>query len=75
MHFKQTIQLMDEYRYDYFHQENPGALDQLKQFCDELQVVYIPGNHDRLSSFHLAHGLSKCFDDPNITHVDGEVDG
>lgn len=35
MHFKQTIQLMDEYRYDYFHQENPGALDQLKQFCDE----------------------------------------
>ena len=37
-----------------------------KQFCDKLQVVYIPGNHDRLSSFHLAHGLSKCFDNKNI---------
>jgi len=42
------------------------SINYIKQFCDELQVVYIPGNHDRLSSFHLAHGLSKCFDDPNI---------
>jgi|TARA_R110000751_G_scaffold94069_2_gene183581 hypothetical protein len=42
------------------------SINYLKQFCDELQVVYIPGNHDRLSSFHLAHGLSKCFSDKNI---------
>ena len=42
------------------------SINYIKQFCDTLQVVYIPGNHDRLSSFHLAHGLSKCFDDPNI---------
>tara|TARA_R110002074_G_scaffold307862_4_gene478712 strand:+ start:857 stop:2038 length:1182 start_codon:yes stop_codon:yes gene_type:complete len=42
------------------------SINYLKQFCDKLQVVYIPGNHDRLSSFHLAHGLSKCFDDKNI---------
>ena len=42
------------------------SINYIKQFCDELQVIYIPGNHDRLSSFHLAHGLSKCFDDPNI---------
>jgi len=42
------------------------SVNYIKQFCDKLQVVYIPGNHDRLSSFHLAHGLSKCFDDPNI---------
>jgi hypothetical protein len=34
----------------------------LKQFCDNLHVVYVPGNHDRLSSFHIAHALSKCFD-------------
>lgn len=39
----------------------------LKQFCDKLEVVYLPGNHDRLSSYHLAHGLSKCFQDPKIT--------
>jgi hypothetical protein len=38
----------------------------IKQYCDELQVVYIPGNHDRLSSFHLAHALSKAIDDSNI---------
>ena len=42
------------------------SINYIKQFCDTLQVVYIPGNHDRLSSFHLAHGLYKCFDDPNI---------
>ena len=42
------------------------SINYIKQFCDTLQVVYIPGNHDRLSSFHLAHGLSKCFNDPNI---------
>lgn len=34
----------------------------LKQFCDNLHVVYLPGNHDRLSSYHIAHALSKCFD-------------
>lgn len=38
----------------------------LKQFCETLEVVYLPGNHDRLSSYHLAHGLSKCFQDENI---------
>jgi hypothetical protein len=42
------------------------SINYLKQFCDELQIIYIPGNHDRLSSFHLAHALSKCFKDPNI---------
>ena len=42
------------------------SINYLKQFCDELQIVYIPGNHDRLSSFHLAHALSKCFKDKNI---------
>lgn len=42
------------------------SINYLKQFCDELQIVYIPGNHDRLSSFHLAHALSKCFKDKKI---------
>lgn len=39
----------------------------ISQFCDELDVVYLPGNHDRLSSYHLAHGLSKCFNEKRIT--------
>jgi hypothetical protein len=38
----------------------------LKQFCEQLHVVYLPGNHDRLSSYHLAHALSRCFQDSNI---------
>lgn len=38
------------------------SINYIKQFCDNLHVVYIPGNHDRLSSYHIAHALSKCFD-------------
>lgn len=38
------------------------SVSYIKQFCDNLHVVYVPGNHDRLSSYHLAHALSKCFD-------------
>lgn len=38
----------------------------LKQFCNELQVVYIPGNHSRLTEAHIAYSLSRCIQDPNI---------
>ena len=34
----------------------------MKEYCENLYVVYLPGNHDRLSSYHMAHALSKCFD-------------
>jgi hypothetical protein len=37
------------------------SVNYLKQFCENLHVVYLPGNHDRLSSYHMAHALSKCF--------------
>lgn len=33
----------------------------MSQFCNQLDVVYVPGNHDRLSSYHLAHAISKSF--------------
>jgi len=42
------------------------SIYQLKEACDKLVVVYIPGNHDRLSSWHLAHALEKHISDPNI---------
>ena len=43
------------------------SISYIKQFCQELHVVYLPGNHDRLSSYHMAHALSKCFsNDTNI---------
>lgn len=44
----------------------------IKHFCDTLQVLYIPGNHDRLSSFHIAHALSKCF--VNIQGIEFDVE-
>jgi len=37
------------------------SINYLKQFCEKLHVLYLPGNHDRLSSYHIAHALSKCF--------------
>lgn len=42
------------------------SVNYISQFCKSLEVVYIPGNHDRLSSFHLAHALSKCFNNSKI---------
>jgi hypothetical protein len=43
------------------------SINYLKNFCEYLHVVYLPGNHDRLSSYHMAHALSKCFDPEDYT--------
>jgi hypothetical protein len=37
------------------------AIGKMKHFCNNLEVVFIPGNHDRLSSFHLIHAVSQVF--------------
>lgn len=42
------------------------AIYQLAAITEELVVVYVPGNHDRFSSHHLAHALSKAISEPNI---------
>lgn len=42
------------------------AISYIKNFCKELVVVYIPGNHDRLSSFHLCHALSQSIESKEI---------
>jgi len=34
----------------------------MKEYVENINVVFIPGNHDRLSSFHLVHALSKSFE-------------
>lgn len=39
------------------------AITIAKQFCQNLEVIFIPGNHDRLSSFHLLHAVSQAFKD------------
>lgn len=42
------------------------SINYLAEFTHDLHVVYLPGNHDRLSSYHLAHALSKCFKDDRV---------
>jgi len=43
------------------------AINVLVSYVQNLTIVYVPGNHDRLSSFHLVHALSKSIgDQPNI---------
>lgn len=42
------------------------ATNYLKQHCTTLEVVYIPGNHSRLTEAHIAYALSKSISDPNI---------
>lgn len=44
----------------------------LKQYCKNLEVVFIPGNHDRLSSFHLLHAVSQAFSE--MTDITFNVD-
>lgn len=43
------------------------AINYIKAFCKELVIVYVPGNHDRLSSYHLVHALSKSIKSSEIT--------
>lgn len=43
------------------------AIELLVNYVKHLTIIYIPGNHDRLSSFHLVHALSKSIDCSNIT--------
>jgi hypothetical protein len=42
------------------------AINYIKHYCKNLVIVYIPGNHDRLSSFHLVHALSKAIKSDSI---------
>jgi hypothetical protein len=38
-----------------------NALSHIYNYTEELEVVFVPGNHDRLSSFHLLHALKQMF--------------
>ena len=38
----------------------------LKERCETLHIMFIPGNHDRLSSYHLVHALSKAIQEESI---------
>lgn len=42
------------------------AINLLTHYCKKLVVVYVPGNHDRLTSYHLVHALSKSIKSDRI---------
>jgi len=42
------------------------AIRLLSVYVEKITIVYVPGNHDRLTSFHLVHGLSKTIDSDRI---------
>lgn len=50
------------------------SINYLKQFCQNLDVIYLPGNHDRLSSYHMAHALSKCFGSEGMNNIYFDVE-
>ena len=37
------------------------AIDTLREYCNELEVILVQGNHDRTKSFYLAHALDVYF--------------
>mgnify|MGYP003347727905 CR=1 FL=1 len=37
------------------------AIDTLRAYCNELEVILVQGNHDRTKSFYLAHALEVYF--------------
>lgn len=37
------------------------VIHELTGYFPQVEVIFISGNHDRLSSFHLIHALSQCF--------------
>jgi len=43
------------------------AINYIKNYCEKLVIVYVPGNHDRLSSHHLVHALSMSIDCDEIS--------
>lgn len=60
------------------------AISSLKQFCKNLKVILVQGNHDRQKSYFIAHALSKYFEkdsniafdispEPRKIHVYGET--
>jgi hypothetical protein len=44
-----------------------AAIQLLLDYVNNIEVIFIPGNHDRLSSYHLLHAISLMFNTPRVT--------
>lgn len=49
-----------------------SAIYILAKFFPSVVIVYVPGNHDRLSSYHLAKALQQGFKNEKNIHFDVE---
>ena len=47
-----------------------NVINILSQYTEKLSVIFIPGNHDRLSSFHLLHALNQSFSNYDNVNID-----
>lgn len=45
-------------------------MDRALEFCDELEIVLVGGNHDRLTSFHMACWLEQRYRNDDRVSVD-----
>ena len=51
------------------------CISKVKQFCNKLRIILIPGNHSVTKEFYLAHGLEMYFkSDKNITFDRSKLD-
>lgn len=46
------------------------AVDRLADACRNVKVIWVPGNHDRLSSYHLARTIAAWFRNDDRVEVD-----
>lgn len=48
------------------------AVTTLSHFSQNVEVVFVPGNHDRLSSFHLLHAVKQVYREWPTVHFNIE---
>jgi len=51
-----------------------SVIQALRSFADTVEVIYVPGNHDKYVGWHLAHSLSMLYKDAEDVTVDISMD-
>lgn len=72
---KGTVQETTTYWYDEYERGFDlyvTVINKLKQFCKNLKIILVQGNHDRTKSFYVAHALSKYFQNESSINFDIE---
>jgi UDP-2,3-diacylglucosamine pyrophosphatase LpxH len=51
-----------------------NIIQTLRAFATEVEIIYVPGNHDKYVGWHLAHSLSMLYKDAEDVTVDISMD-